>query len=53
MFCDPSHGGNRNFIGWRLLRHPGVQWEHPATAQASGYGPDLQMRASGDWGFRR
>jgi gluconate 2-dehydrogenase gamma chain len=53
MFCDPSHGGNRNFIGWRLLRHPGVQWEHPATAQATGYGVDHQMRASGDWGFRR
>src|SRR5262245_36363130 len=53
MFCDPSHGGNRNFIGWRLLRHPGVQWEHPATAQANGYGTDVQLRSSGDWGFRR
>lgn len=53
MFCDPSHGGNRNFIGWKLLRHPGVQWEHPATAQWEGYGKDLEMRAAGDWGFRR
>jgi gluconate 2-dehydrogenase gamma chain len=53
MFSDPSHGGNRNFIGWKLLRHPGVQWEHPATAQANGYGADLQIRAAGDWGFRR
>jgi hypothetical protein len=53
MFCDPSHGGNRNFIGWKLLRFPGVQWEHPTTAQWDGYGKDLQIRAAGDWGFRR
>jgi hypothetical protein len=53
MFCDPSHGGNRNFIGWKLLRFPGVQWEHPTTAQWEGYGNDLQIRAAGDWGFRR
>jgi len=53
MFCDPSQGGNRNFIGWKLLRHPGVQWEHPVTAQWEGYGKDAQIRAAGDWGFRR
>ena len=53
MFSDPSHGGNRNFIGWRLLRHPGVQWQHPTTAQWDGYGPDVEIRAAGDWGFRR
>jgi gluconate 2-dehydrogenase gamma chain len=53
MFCDPSHGGNRNFIGWRLLRHPGVQWQHPSSAQWNGYGSDVQLRAAGDWGFRR
>jgi len=53
MFGDPSHGGNRNFIGWRLLRHPGVQWQHPDVAQWKGYGSDLQVRAAGDWGFRR
>ena len=53
MFCDPSHGGNRNFIGWKLLRHPGVQWEHPAVAQWEGYGKDVQIRTAGDWGFRR
>lgn len=52
-FCDPAHGGNRNFIGWRLLRHPGVQWEHPATAQWNGYGSDVEIRTAGDWGFRR
>ena len=53
MFSDPSHGGNRNFVGWRLLRHPGVQWQHPTTAQWDGYGPDVEIRAAGDWGFRR
>jgi gluconate 2-dehydrogenase gamma chain len=25
MFCDPSYGGNRDKIGWRLLGMPGYQ----------------------------
>ncbi len=24
-FCDPYYGGNRNFVGWDLLRYPGVR----------------------------
>ncbi|MSR12363.1 MAG: hypothetical protein EXR84_11300 [Gammaproteobacteria bacterium] len=24
-FCDPYYGGNRDFIGWDLLRYPGVR----------------------------
>lgn len=24
-FCDPYHGGNRDFIGWDLLGYPGVR----------------------------
>jgi gluconate 2-dehydrogenase gamma chain len=23
MFGDPAHGGNRNFVGWKLVRFPG------------------------------
>ncbi|HZU07030.1 MAG TPA: gluconate 2-dehydrogenase subunit 3 family protein [Chloroflexota bacterium] len=52
MFCDPAHGGNRDFIGWRLLRYPGVQWEHSAEEQWNGPAPDKPLRAAGDWGFR-
>jgi gluconate 2-dehydrogenase gamma chain len=52
MFCDPAHGGNRDFIGWRLLRHPGVQWEHTAEEQWNGPASDKPLRAAGDWGFR-
>jgi gluconate 2-dehydrogenase gamma chain len=25
VFCDPAHGGNRNFAGWKLLGYPGPQ----------------------------
>lgn len=24
-FCDPYYGGNRNFVGWDLLRYPGIR----------------------------
>lgn len=24
-FCDPYYGGNRDFVGWDLLRYPGVR----------------------------
>ncbi len=24
-FCDPYYGGNRDFIGWDMLRYPGVR----------------------------
>jgi gluconate 2-dehydrogenase gamma chain len=23
MFCDPMHGGNRDFVGWKLIGFPG------------------------------
>jgi gluconate 2-dehydrogenase gamma chain len=25
MFCDPHWGGNKNFVGWDLIRYPGVR----------------------------
>lgn len=25
MFADPVYGGNRNLVGWRLIRYPGAQ----------------------------
>jgi len=33
-FCDPMHGGNHNFIGWRLLGYPGVQLTYSEAQQA-------------------
>ncbi len=24
-FCDPYYGGNRDFVGWDLLRYPGIR----------------------------
>jgi gluconate 2-dehydrogenase alpha chain len=24
LFADPAHGGNKDKLGWRLLRHPGI-----------------------------
>lgn len=24
-FCDPYYGGNRNFVGWDMLRYPGIR----------------------------
>jgi gluconate 2-dehydrogenase gamma chain len=33
-FADPYYGGNRDFIGWDLLRYPGVRMGVSATDQA-------------------
>ena len=29
VFGEPSHGGNRNMIGWRLVGFPGQQYGYP------------------------
>jgi gluconate 2-dehydrogenase gamma chain len=26
MFCEPSYGGNRDMVGWRLVRFPGQRY---------------------------
>lgn len=26
LFCDPSHGGNRDGVGWRMVGFPGARW---------------------------
>jgi hypothetical protein len=33
-FADPYYGGNRDFIGWDLLRYPGVRTGVSAADQA-------------------
>lgn len=30
LFADPIHGGNKDFAGWRFLRHPGVWFDYSA-----------------------
>jgi gluconate 2-dehydrogenase gamma chain len=52
MFSDPAHGGNRDFIGWRLLRSPGVQWDNAADVQWNGPAATTPIRAIADWGWR-
>lgn len=33
-FCDPSYGGNRDFIGWEILGYPGIRLAVTAADQA-------------------
>jgi gluconate 2-dehydrogenase gamma chain len=30
VFCDPSHGGNRGGVGWRMVGFPGARWGYSA-----------------------
>ncbi len=36
MFCDPIHGGNREFMGWDMIGYPGVKLVWTANDQAVG-----------------
>lgn len=31
LFSDPLHGGNRDKLGWQVLGHPGIWFEHSAA----------------------
>jgi gluconate 2-dehydrogenase alpha chain len=33
LFCDPVHGGNRDFAGWRAIGFPGAQFGYRAEEQ--------------------
>lgn len=35
-FCDPYYGGNREFVGWDLLRYPGVRLSASESDVAAG-----------------
>jgi gluconate 2-dehydrogenase gamma chain len=37
MFCDPLYGGNRDFVGWRLIGFPGAQWGYTAEQMREGF----------------
>lgn len=36
LFCDPTHGGNTDFAGWKLIGFPGAQFGYRAEEQALG-----------------
>jgi gluconate 2-dehydrogenase gamma chain len=42
MLCDPSYGGNRNGVGWKLIGFPGAQYGY--TADEMQYGADLTTK---------
>jgi hypothetical protein len=33
VFCDPVHGGNRDFAGWRVVGYPGAHFVYSAEEQ--------------------
>lgn len=35
-FCDPYYGGNRNFVGWDMIRYPGIRLTASETDVARG-----------------
>ncbi|GAP55794.1 gluconate 2-dehydrogenase [Arthrobacter sp. Hiyo6] len=35
LFADPAHGGNKEAVGWKFLKHPGVWLENSAEENLS------------------
>ena len=35
-FCDPYYGGNQNFVGWDMLKYPGIRLSASETDVAQG-----------------
>ena len=46
MFGDPAHGGNANFIGWRLVRFPGPRLVIDAADQRLNVRPKAKMQST-------
>lgn len=49
-FADPMHGGNWDFIGWRLIGYPGVRLNYSKNEQAIGTRYDLENRSAANYG---
>lgn len=48
LFSDPVYGGNRDFVGWRLIGYPGAQRAYlPNQIQVEGSGLDMEV-----WGLQ-
>jgi hypothetical protein len=48
MFCDPFRGGNRGFVGWKLLGYPGVRLSWGSHEQELDTELVLECRSSAD-----
>ena len=46
MFGDPAHGGNTNFIGWRLVRFPGPRLVISARDQRLNVRPRTKLQST-------
>jgi len=46
MFGDPAHGGNANFVGWKLVRFPGPRLVISAADQRLDVVPKSNMRST-------
>jgi gluconate 2-dehydrogenase gamma chain len=46
MFSDPAHGGNTNFVGWRLVRFPGPRLVISARDQRLNVVPRSNLRST-------
>ncbi len=42
MFSDPTYGGNRDAVGWKLIGFPGAQYGY--TSEDMRYGADLSRK---------
>ena len=49
-FCDPYYGGNQNFIGWDMLKYPGVRLSatEAEVAQGAALAPNHQSAYNHD-----
>jgi len=36
-FGDPIYGGNRDFVGWKMIGFPGAQWGYSSDQMQPGY----------------
>ena len=46
MFGDPEHGGNTNFVGWKLVRFPGPRLVISARDQRLNVVPKSNMQST-------
>jgi gluconate 2-dehydrogenase gamma chain len=46
MFGDPAHGGNTNFVGWKLVRFPGPRLVISARDQRLNVVPKSNLRST-------
>jgi gluconate 2-dehydrogenase gamma chain len=46
MFGDPAHGGNANFIGWRLVRFPGPRLVISERDQRINVSPKAKLQST-------